>query len=266
MKKKIILLIMGLFLLSGCTFKLNNDNMENINVYTTIYPIRYLITSLYGDNSTINSIYPSGVDTKDFELSDKKLSEYANSDLFVFNSLDRDRDFAVDMINKNNLRLTLAGQKYINFFNENIKVEYTSDVLGVEICGVVKNIFAISCGILDGMNTSDSTKASFINLVINETANILDSFGCCKDTIFLSCGIGAIILTCTSINSRNYKFGYMIGSNTSKKEIDRYLSTNTVEGLNTLKSFKTNNKLVNLIYDIIYNNVNPQEILNYIVK
>ena len=99
MKKKIFLLIMGLFLLTGCNFK--NDNMSNITVYTTIYPIRYLITSLYGDNSTINSIYPSGVDTKDFELSDKKLSEYAKSDLFVFNSLDSDRDFAVKMINKN---------------------------------------------------------------------------------------------------------------------------------------------------------------------
>ena len=101
MKKKILLLIMGLFLLSGCSINLKNDNMDNITVYTTIYPVKYLITSLYGDNSTIYSIYPAGVDTKDFELSDKKLSEYASSDLFVFNSLDRDRDFAVDMINKN---------------------------------------------------------------------------------------------------------------------------------------------------------------------
>lgn len=101
MKKKIIILILGLFTLTGCKFNLNNDNMKDINIYTTIYPIRYLISSLYGDYSTIKSIYPSGVDPKDFELSDKKLTEYSKTDLFVFNSLDRDRDFAVDMINKN---------------------------------------------------------------------------------------------------------------------------------------------------------------------
>ena len=101
MKKKIFLIIIGLFLLTGCKININNDNMKNIKIYTTIYPIKYLISSLYGDYSTINSIYPSGVDPKEFELSDKKLTEYSKTDLFVFNSLDRDRDFAVNMINKN---------------------------------------------------------------------------------------------------------------------------------------------------------------------
>ena len=86
-------------MVTGCNVK--KDNMEGITIYTTIYPIRYLIDSLYGDNSTIYSIYPAGVDTNEFELSDKKLEEYANTDLFVFNSLDRDRDFAVKMISKN---------------------------------------------------------------------------------------------------------------------------------------------------------------------
>ena len=100
MRKRIfILLILTIFMVTGCNVK--KDNMEGITIYTTIYPIRYLIDSLYGDNSTIYSIYPAGVDTNEFELSDKKLEEYANTDLFVFNSLDRDRDFAVKMINKN---------------------------------------------------------------------------------------------------------------------------------------------------------------------
>lgn len=100
MKKKLfILLILSIFILSGCS--INSDNMEDIDIYTSIYPIKFLINSLYGDYSTIYSIYPSGVDTDNFELSDKKLEEYSNTDLFVFNSLDRDRDFAVKMINMN---------------------------------------------------------------------------------------------------------------------------------------------------------------------
>ena len=100
-KNKILLtiLILFTFTLSGCTF--TKDNMEDIDIYTTIYPVKYLIDSLYGEYSTINSIYPSGIDPVEYELSEKKMKEYANSDLFVFNSLDRDRDFAVDMINEN---------------------------------------------------------------------------------------------------------------------------------------------------------------------
>lgn len=100
MKKiKFIILLLGVFILTGCSF--NKDSMEDINIYTTNYPIKYLITSLYGSHSTVNSIYPSGINSKDFELSDKKLKEYSYTDLFVFNSLDKDRDFAVKMINYN---------------------------------------------------------------------------------------------------------------------------------------------------------------------
>lgn len=102
MKKRIILiLIMTLTLLSGCKLNIDTDSMKDIKVYTTIYPIRYLIDSLYGTNSTIYSIYPSGVEPKDFQISDKKLKEYSQADLFVFNSLDKERDYAVKMINKN---------------------------------------------------------------------------------------------------------------------------------------------------------------------
>lgn len=102
MKKRIlIILIMTLTLLSGCKLNIDTDSMKDIKVYTTIYPIRYLIDSLYGTNSTIYSIYPSGVEPKEFQISDKKLEEYSQADLFVFNSLDKERDYAVKMINKN---------------------------------------------------------------------------------------------------------------------------------------------------------------------
>ena len=120
MKKiKLLFVILGVILLSGCN--ITKDSMEDIEIYTTIYPIRYLINSLYGTNGTINSIYPSGVDVNDFELSDKKLKEYSKTDLFVFNSLDRDRDIAVKMINENkNLKVidVSMGMTYDNNIEE----------------------------------------------------------------------------------------------------------------------------------------------------
>ena len=115
MKKfKIVLSIFVVFLLSGCTvFK--SDIMEDIDVYTTTYPNNYLIKYLYGTHATIHSIYPTGINFLEYELSDKKISEYAKSDLFVFNSQDIDRDYAIKMINEDkNLKLidTAFGMNY----------------------------------------------------------------------------------------------------------------------------------------------------------
>lgn len=109
-----LVLLISFFFLTGCSL-LKSDAMEDIDVYTTTYPINYLTKYLYGNHSTIYSIYPSGVNFKDYELSDKKINEFAKSDLFIFNSLDQDRNYAVAMINKNrNLKLidTAYGMKY----------------------------------------------------------------------------------------------------------------------------------------------------------
>ncbi len=119
MKKiKLLLLLLGVFILSGCN--ITKDSMEDIEIYTTIYPIKYLITSLYGDHAEVNSIYPAGVDTNEFKLSDKKLKEYSNTDLFVFNSLDRERDFAVKMINYNKNLKVIDVSMGMNYDNNNI--------------------------------------------------------------------------------------------------------------------------------------------------
>lgn len=118
-KKLLILLLAILTILPGCSF--TKDSMEDITIYTTIYPVKYLIDYLYGNYSTIHSIYPSGINPNEYELSEKKMKEYANTDLFVFNSLDKDRNFAVDMINVNkNLKIidVSLGMTYENHIAE----------------------------------------------------------------------------------------------------------------------------------------------------
>lgn len=92
--KRIIIGVIVL-LCSGCVF--SADNMENITIYTTTYPIEYITKELYGDKSTVLSIYPNAV----IKLSDKLLSDYSKSNLFVYNGLSREKDYAVEMINKN---------------------------------------------------------------------------------------------------------------------------------------------------------------------
>lgn len=97
--KKISILLFTFFILTGCSTTKNN--MEDISVYTTTYPINFLINKLYEDHCKVYSIYPTGITLEDYELSNRKLEEYSKSDLFVFNSLDKDRDYAVKMINLN---------------------------------------------------------------------------------------------------------------------------------------------------------------------
>lgn len=113
-KIKIILIsLFSLFLTTGCTIK--KDTMEDIDIYTTIYPLNYIITYLYGTNAKIHSIYPSGVTVSEFNLSDKKLNEYSKSDLFIYNGLDKDRDYAIKMLNKNENLIIIDSSKYISY-------------------------------------------------------------------------------------------------------------------------------------------------------
>lgn len=117
--KKICLLITICFFLTGC--KTNSNNMENISIYTTTYPINYLINTLYKDHCKVYSIYPTGVNLAEYKLSNRKLEEYSESDLFIFNSLDKDRDYAVKMINLNSKLKVIdvaTGMKYEHSIEE----------------------------------------------------------------------------------------------------------------------------------------------------
>ena len=114
--KKIILLLLSILCLTGC-FK--RDTMEGINIYTTIYPITYITERLYGEYSNIESIYPNGVniqlekcdecDNLLYTLTDKQLTDYSKTDLFIFNSLLYEGEYVKPMFEKNkNLKIINA--------------------------------------------------------------------------------------------------------------------------------------------------------------
>ncbi len=101
-----IMLIMILF--TGCDmFKV--DNMEDIDIITTSYPLEYIIKTLYGEHSLVKSIYPDSVDTYTYKLNEKSLKNYSDEDLFVYVSYGRDKDIAVNLLNKNKNLLIIDG-------------------------------------------------------------------------------------------------------------------------------------------------------------
>ena len=98
--KKIICLLcfVSCFLLTGC---IKRDSMEDINIYTSVYPIEYITNRLYGENSKISSIYPDGIIYSKYDLNDKQIKDYSNSDLFVFNGLSNEKDYLKPMLKEN---------------------------------------------------------------------------------------------------------------------------------------------------------------------
>ena len=151
--------------------------------------------------------------------------------------------FAIDLINNEPAALAIAGYNkktikivYENLSNDTLKLRKSSDIIGIQLCGSVKNIIAIAAGILKGLGYSESTQAFLINESLHDMKNIIHALGGKKKTILSFAGIGDLLLTCSSVKSRNYSFGYVIGSTKNKKEIDSYLNNNTVEGYYTLNS------------------------------
>ena len=94
------LFLMGLVLMLS-TSCIKRDDMENIDIYTTIYPINYIIERLYGNYSTINSIYPTGVDIDNYEFTDKQLNDFSNGTLFIYNGLSNEKQVERKLININ---------------------------------------------------------------------------------------------------------------------------------------------------------------------
>lgn len=113
-KKRIslILIFVTCFMFTGC-FKI--DNMEDINIYTTVYPIEYITNRLYSNYGTINSIYPDGVNISEYKLTSKQIKDYSQSDLLVFNGLNDEKNYVTEFF-KNN--------KYIKIIDSTASMEY----------------------------------------------------------------------------------------------------------------------------------------------
>ena len=188
--------------------------------------------------------------------------------------------FAVDMIKKVPLGLTLAckNKTTINIIrkslqNNSLRLSISNDIFGVEMYGAIKNVIAIAGGMIDGMGYPESTKCMFITKSLNDIVNLIYEMGGNKKTILTYAGIGDLLLTCNSLKSRNYSFGKMIGEKKEKKIIEEYIENTSIEGLYTLKSIydlihrkKIKMPIINIIYDIVYNNKDPKLLEDYLRK
>ena len=167
--------------------------------------------------------------------------------------------FAIDIVQNYPVAFTLASRSWMTrevikktLVNSHVKVRPSRDVVGVEVCGAIKNVISIASGMIEGMNYPESTKAMFITESLHDLKNLIKALGGNKKTILTFAGFGDLLMTATSTKSRNFTFGKMFGENRPKEEIEKYKKETTIEGLYTLESIYNLIKKKKVYMPIIY--------------
>ena len=257
------------------------DAIDKADLIVIAIPVPFLEDTIISLKEIYNGqdilIASKGIDTKNqlfaIEIVEKHLN---NASVGVISG----GTFAKDMKNKKVMGITLATkvdsikEKIRKSFETNfLKVQYINDVIGVSVCGSIKNVMAIGFGLLDGANYPPSSKFLFLTEAIYEIKYLIETLGGDANTVMSYAGIDDIMMTCTSVESRNYTLGFMLGSKVSKDDIDNYKKNTTIEGLATSEAIYklARDKGINLpitftIYRILYQNADTQELINLLEK
>ena len=119
------------------------------------------------------------------------------------------------------------------FITETFRVYTNNDIKGVEFAGAIKNVMALGVGISRGIGYGDNTTAALITRGLAEIVRLGEAMGCNRETFYGLAGVGDLIVTCTSVHSRNHKAGRLIGEGKSAEEAKKEVGM-VVEGINML--------------------------------
>lgn len=161
-------------------------------------------------------------------------------------------------LNSVSASLTFAKEVQNLFSNNYFRVYVSNDVIGAEYASSIKNAIAIASGLMKGLGYNENTKSALITRGLAEMTRFGLKMGANKDTFFGLTGVGDLVLTCNSNESRNFTFGYLIGQ---RKDAKKVIEENkiTIEGLYTIKvihdlanTYHIETPIINALYDILY--------------
>ncbi len=160
---------------------------------------------------------------------------------------------------------TLAEAVQDAFMSDNFRVYTSPDAVGAELGAALKNVIALCAGVADGMGCGDNTKAMLMTRGLTEIARLGVSLGASKDTFAGLAGVGDLIVTCTSMHSRNRRAGILIGQGVEPQEAMRQVGA-VVEGYYAAKSAwalcrKQNVEMpiLQAAYNVLYEGMPAQE-------
>jgi glycerol-3-phosphate dehydrogenase (NAD(P)+) len=118
-----------------------------------------------------------------------------------------------------------------------LRTYLTDDLVGAQLGGAVKNVIAIACGVVEGRKMGESARCALVTRGLAEMARLAKAMGGQKETLMGMCGIGDLMLTCSSMQSRNFSLGYALGEGKTVEEVlgKRIAVT---EGVHTAKALR----------------------------
>lgn len=273
----------------------NSKYLPNLNISKNVLPILNL-RECFGEEKIIILAIPSngikaiskeiknfhhisnryvlaskGIDLDTFKTMSETLSTEANIDsnkIFVLSG----PNLAEEVSENFSTASVLAGEnldeaKMIsNFFNnKTFKIFLSSDKKGVELAGALKNIYAISAGLSDGLGSKSNTKAMLLTRSLSEMTELFIELDANPSTLLGLAGVGDLFATSSSSKSRNYSLGYSLGQNMTLNQAQAEIGQ-VVEGINTLKTvFNKKNELnlsmpiVDVLYQIVFSEMDPKD-------
>lgn len=209
------------------------------------------------------------------EIICEEIPSYHDNDIVILSGPSHAEEVAlrhpttVTVASKNENKANFAQNLFINEF---FRVYTSSDVIGVELGGALKNIIALGAGISDGLGFGDNAKAALITRGLAEITRLGTAMGANPLTFLGLCGVGDLIVTSTSIHSRNWRAGNLLGKG---KTLDEILSEMgmVVEGVRTTKAaYQLGKKqhvempITNGLYDVLFKEKDPKLVVEQLMK
>lgn len=158
------------------------------------------------------------------------------------------------------------------FMNDYFRVYTSTDVIGVELGGALKNIIALGAGISDGLGFGDNAKAALITRGLAEITRLGIAMGANPLTFLGLCGVGDLIVTSTSTHSRNWRAGHLLGQGKELADILNEMGM-VVEGVRTTKAahqlrikHHVEMPITEGIYDILFNKKDPKSVVEQLMN
>lgn len=158
------------------------------------------------------------------------------------------------------------------FMNKFLRIYTNNDVIGVEMGAAMKNIIAVGAGMLHGMGYGDNAKAALITRGLAEIARLGTSFGANQLTFMGLSGVGDLIVTATSVHSRNWRAGDQLGQGKSLDAVVADMGM-VIEGVGTAKAAYElaqqqgiDMPITNAIYDVLYNNKEIKSVIEALIN
>lgn len=185
---------------------------------------------------------------------------------------------AEEVVLKHPTTITVASENMVAaekvqdlFMNKSFRVYTNDDVIGVEIGAALKNVIALAAGIVDGLGYGDNAKAALITRGLAEISRLGISLGAQPYTFSGLTGMGDLIVTCTSVHSRNWRAGNMLGKGATLDTVLEEMGM-VVEGVRTTKAAyqlatkqQVDMPITEALYSVLFEQVNPKEAVDILM-